>query len=114
MTDHNPLAELRRQGYDADLHHNRIRVWPRHKMKKSLALFVTAHLPEIAQALVVESNEKRINNVLLWDLPAPPRIADDDPEDAMEGEIPSYLNGQCFAGVPGYGPVYEPTGGNHE
>lgn len=95
----NPLAELRRQGYDADLHHNRIRVWPRHKMKKALALFVTANLPEITEALVVESNEKRINNVLLWDLP-PTRIAIDHPGKSMDGAIPEHLNGRRFAGIP--------------
>lgn len=95
----NPLAELRRQGFDADLHHGRIRVWPRHKMKKALALFVTAHLPEITNALVVESNEKRINNVFLWDLP-PPRVAADHSEDAIDGAIPEHLNGHRFAGIP--------------
>ena len=72
MTNTNPLAALRRKGFDADLHQERVRVWPRHKMNKALALFVTANLPEIAQALVVESNEKRINNVLLWDLRVTP------------------------------------------
>ncbi len=94
-----PLAELRRQGFDADLRHGRIRVWPRYKMKKALALFVTANLPEITDALVVESNEKRINNVLLWDLP-PTRIATDHPENSMDDAIPEHLNGRRFAGIP--------------
>lgn len=102
MTALHPLAAIRQQGFDADLHQGRVRVWPRHKVKKSLALFVTAHLPEITQALVVESNEKLINNVLLWDLPASTRLAAGDQEDAMEGEIPNHLDGQFFAGVPGY------------
>lgn len=102
MTQLHPLAELRRQGFDADLHQGRLRVWPRHKVKKALALFVTANLPEIAQALVVESNEKRINNVFLWELTAPPSIVDDGSEDAMDGEIPNHLDGQRFADVPAY------------
>lgn len=96
MTQLHPLAELRQQGFDADLHQQRVRIWPRHKMKKALALFVTANLPEIAKALVVEYNEKRLNNVLLWNLPS--KAADDNrpPTDA----IPEHLNGARFAGVP--------------
>lgn len=96
MTDNNPLAELRQQGFDADLHQQRVRIWPLHKMKKELALFVTANLPEIVQALVVEHNEKRVDNVLLWNLPS--KAADDNrpPTDA----IPEHLNGARFAGLP--------------
>lgn len=97
MTTINPLAELRRKGFDADLHQNRVRIWPRHKIKKALALFVTFHLAEIAQALRVESNEKQINNVLLWEMP---ELAG-HPDDAADA-IPEYLNGQRFAGVPAY------------
>ncbi|MDT4328730.1 hypothetical protein ACQE3D_09685 [Methylomonas sp. MS20] len=96
MTELHPLAELRRQGLDADLHQGRVRVWPRHKMTKAQALFVTLHLPDIAQALRVESNEKRINNVFLWDAPA----AASGPD--AGATIPDFLNGQRFAGVPAY------------
>lgn len=96
MTELHPLAELRRQGFDADLHQDRVRVWPRHKMTKAQALFVTFHLPDIAQALQVESNEKRINNVYLWEAPA--AASHRDATDA----IPDFLNGQRFAGVPAH------------
>ncbi|MGY6278316.1 hypothetical protein [Methylomonas sp. MgM2] len=92
----NPLAEIRQQGFDADLHQHRVRIWPRHKMNKALALFVTAHLPEITQALVVEYNEKRINNVLLWEQPTSAANENGPPVEA----IPDHLNGARFAGVP--------------
>lgn len=98
MTTINPLAELRRKGFDADLHQDRVRVWPRHQVTKALARFVTFHLAEIAQALRVESNEKLINNVFLWDLPAPQRTAIGNPDDTAAGEIPDYMNGERFAG----------------
>ncbi|OAI19862.1 hypothetical protein A1507_05780 [Methylomonas koyamae] len=97
MTEFNPLAELRRQGFDADLHQGRVRVWPRHKVKKALALFVTTNLPAITQALAVEHNMKSVNNVLLWEPPAPVAIGDREPP---AGAIPEHLNGQRFAGIP--------------
>lgn len=97
MTTFNPLAELRRQGFDADLHQGRVRIWPRHRIKKALALFVTFHLEDITQALVVESNEKLIDNVFFWDLPAPVKVGDSEP---TAGAIPEHLNGRRFAGVP--------------
>jgi len=100
MTELHPLAAIRRQGFDADLHHGRVRVWPRHKMTKALALFVTANLPAITEALAAEANIKSVNNVFLWDLPAPQRTETDFSEDVAVGNIPEHLNGQRFAGVP--------------
>lgn len=95
MTMLHPLATIRRQGLDADLHQGRIRVWPRHKINKALALFVTAHLEEIAQELTVEYNEKHINNVLLWNTPRNRGESGLPPE-----AIPKHLNGRRVAGVP--------------
>lgn len=97
MTELHPLAELRRQGFDADLHQGRVRVWPRHKMKKALALFVTTHLPAITDALAAEDNLKSVNNVLLWDLPH--RSAAGHPDGAPADAIAEHLNGRRFAGI---------------
>lgn len=99
MTELHPLAELRRQGFDADLNQGRVRVWPRHKMTKAQALFVTFHLADIAQALRVESNERLINNVFLWEVPA----AAGHPDVAPAEAIPEHLNGRSFAGIPAPG-----------
>ncbi|ANE54769.1 MULTISPECIES: hypothetical protein [Methylomonas] len=100
MTAFNPLAELRRQGFDADLHQGQVRVWPRHKVRKALAMFVTANLPAITQALAAEDNMKSVNNVLLWDLPVPVNAGNSEPP---AGAIPEHLNGQRFAGIPAPG-----------
>jgi hypothetical protein len=98
MTELHPLAAIRRQGFDADLHQGRVRVWPRHKMTKALAQFVTANLPAIAGELIAEANVKSINNVFVWDLPPPQHNSAGDPEDATAGDIPEYMNGESFAG----------------
>lgn len=98
MTELHPLAAIRRQGFDADLYQRRVRVWPRHKMTKTLCQFVTANLPTITEALVAEDNVKSINNVFLWELPAPQRTEPANSEDATGDEIPGYMNGECFAG----------------
>ncbi|WP_445369743.1 hypothetical protein ACH5Y9_11710 [Methylomonas sp. BW4-1] len=98
MTTFNPLAELRRKGFDAELHQQRVRVWPRHKMTKSLAQFVTANLSAISGQLIAEANMKGIDNVFLWDLPAPQRTEAGVSEDPTAEEIPEYMNGESFAG----------------
>lgn len=96
MTSTNPLAELRRNGFDADLHHGRVRVWPRHKLTKALAQFVTVNLPEINDELIAEDNMKTVGNVFLWNLP----VVDREGNELLPGEIPGYMNGQQFAEVP--------------
>jgi len=93
----NPLAEIRRKGFDADLHQERVRVWPRHKMNKADCQFVTAHLQAIVQELTVESNDKAIKNYFLWELPAPKHRELGGPEWETKDGIPGYMNGEVYS-----------------
>lgn len=93
----NPLAEIRRKGFDADLHEDRLRVWPRHKMNKADCLFITAHLAAIVYELTVEENAKAINNYFLWELPAQKRTEFGDPEWETQDGIPGYMDGENYS-----------------
>lgn len=94
MTTTNPLAEIRCKGFDADLHENRLRVWPRHKMSKADCQFITANLAEIIYELAVEENGRSIKNFFLWELPAQKRTEFGD----SEGDtIPGYMNGEDYS-----------------
>jgi len=91
-----PLAELRRQGFEADLYQARLRVYPRSRMNKALCQYVTANLPAIVDGIVAEQKEKAKDDAFLWELP--PKIGVDlfGFEVDMVEKIPYHLNGEFY------------------
>lgn len=93
----NPLAELRRQGLEADIFKARLRVYPRRRMNKAICQYVTEHLAAIVDALIAEQKAKSGDNELLWDLPIKVGVENFGFEVDMREVIPNHLNGQFFA-----------------
>lgn len=100
MTELHPLAELRRQGLDADIFKGRLRVYPRRRMTKEFCQYVTEHLPAIVDGLIAEQAARAGDYEFLWDLPIKVGVENFGFEVDMREVIPRYVNGQLFAGVP--------------
>jgi hypothetical protein len=95
----NPLAEIRRQGLEADIFKARLRVYPRRLMNKALCQYVTEHLNEIVDGLIAEQKAKASECEFLWDLPSHIGVEHFGFEVDMRTVIPDYLSGQFFAGL---------------
>lgn len=96
----NPLAELRRQGLEADIFKARLRVYPRRRMNKALCQYVTAHLTEIVDGLIAEQKAMASDNEFLWELPMKIGVEHFGFEVDMREIVPQHINGELFGGVP--------------
>ena len=96
----NPLAELRRQGLEADIYKARLRVFPRRRMTRAVCQFVTANLSEIVNGLIAEQVARASEYEFLWDLPMAIGVEHFGFEVDMREIIPQYINGELFGGVP--------------
>jgi hypothetical protein len=97
----NPLAELRRQGLEADLFKARLRVYPRQRMTKALCQYVTEQLPAIVEGLIAEQAARAGKcDFLLWELPLTIGVEHFGFEVDMVETIPRHINGELFGGVP--------------
>lgn len=93
----NPLAELRRQGLEADIYKARLRVYPRRRLNKALCQYVTANVPAIVEGLIAEQKAKAGDHEFLWELPTKVSVEHFGFEFDMAEVIPHHINGQFFA-----------------
>jgi hypothetical protein len=99
----NPLAELRRQGLEADIFKARLRVFPRQRMNMAVCQFVTANLAAIVNGLIAEQVARASKDEFLWDLPMNIGVEHFGFEVDMREKVPQYINGELFGGVPAPG-----------
>jgi hypothetical protein len=99
----NPLAELRRQGLEADIFKARLRVYPRQRMTRAVCQFVTANLAAIVNGLIAEQVARASKDEFLWDLPMNIGVEHFGFEVDMREKVPQYINGELFGGVPAPG-----------
>ncbi len=98
-----PLAELRRQGLEADIFKARLRVYPRQRMNREVCQFVTANLAAIVNGLIAEQAARASKDEFLWDLPMNIGVEHFGFEIDAREIIPQQLNGELFGGVPAPG-----------
>lgn len=91
-----PLKALRKRGLNADIHENRIRVWPRYKMRRDDRLFVSAHLSSIVNELMAEETDKATNNYFMWDMPLERQTGPKGIHVEILEEIPNYQVGDLY------------------
>ena len=104
MTNHtNALAELRRQGLEADIYKARLRVFPRQRMNRAVCQFVTANLTVIVNGLIAEQAARASEYEFLWELPMDIGVEHFGFEVDMREKVPQYINGELFGGVPAPG-----------
>ncbi|OAI12598.1 hypothetical protein A1359_13760 [Methylomonas lenta] len=96
----NALAELRRQGLEADIYKARLRVFPRRRMTRAVCRFVTANLAAIVDGLIAEQAARTSKDEFLWDLPMKIGVEHFGFEIDAREIIPQQLNGELFGGVP--------------
>lgn len=96
----NPLAELRRQGLEADIFKARLRVYPRQRMTRAVCRFVTANLSEIVNGLIAEQAARASKDEFLWELPMTIGVEHFGFEVDFREIIPQHLSGEMFGGVP--------------
>ena len=96
----NPLAELRRQGFSADIYKARLCVFPRRRMTRAVCQFVTANLAAIVDGLIAEQAARASKDEFLWELPMTIGVEHFGFEVDMREIIPQHLSGEMFGGDP--------------
>ena len=96
----NPLAELRRQGFEVDIFKARLRVYPRRRMTRAVCQFVTANLAAIVDGLIAEQELKASKDFFLWELPIVVGVEHFGFEVDLREIIPQHLSGEMFGGDP--------------